>query len=150
MAIVGYEGAVNGVAALTVAPAWEFMANGTRRAYIRELGFFNQAATAAAKQIIGRPGNTPTVGAVILGSAQDPANAAATAGFTVTWTTAPTVPALAMRQFDFPATIGSAVIFTWPPDGELIVGPTRLNSVIQWNASGSTIGIMSVYGVWSE
>lgn len=150
MAIVGYEVAVNTVAAVTVAPASEFMANGTKRAYIRELGYFNQAATAAAKAIIGRPGNTPTAGAVILGQAQDPANAAATAGITVTWTTAPTVPAVAMRQFDFPATIGSAVIFTWPPDGELIAGPTRVNSVILWNASGSTYGIMSQYAVFSE
>lgn len=148
--IVGYEVAVNGVAALTVAPAWEFAPNGTRRAYVRELGFFNQAATAAGKQIIGRPGNTPTAGSITVGGAQDPSNAAATAGITTTWTTAPTVPAIAMRQFDFPNTVGSAVIFTWPPDGELIAGPTRANSIIQWNASGSTIGVMSVYAVWSE
>jgi hypothetical protein len=150
--IVGYEVATTTVAAVTVAAYSEFEPNGTRRAYVREVGVFSQAATAAGKTQLGRPGNTPTGGAISAPNGQDPANTAATAGITTTWTAAPTAPSAAntMRQFDFPATAGSAYIATWPPDGELIVGPTRANSLILWNGSGSTGPAMSQYVVWSE
>lgn len=150
--IVGYEVATSTVAAATLAAYSEFEPNGTRRAYVREIGIFEQTAVAAGKTQLGRPGNTPTGGAISAPNGQDPANTAATAGITTTWTSAPTAPSAAntMRQFDFPATVGSAVIYTWPPDGEVIAGPTRANSLILWNASGSTGPILSQYVVWAE
>lgn len=118
--------------------------------YVREIGLFCQAATAAGKTVLGRPGNTPTVGALTVGGAQDPSNAAATGGVTTTWTVVPTVPAPAMRQFDLAATLGSGAVFTWPSDGELVIGITRNLSLIAWNASGSTGPILSQYQVWGE
>lgn len=148
--IVGFEAAVSTVAAATAAAYAEFEPNGTRRCYIREWGVFSQAATAAAKTQIGRPGNTPTGGAVTVGIAQDPGNAAGTGGFTTTWTTAPTAPATPFRQFDFNNVIGSGVIYTWPSDGEMISGPSRVNSVILWNAGGTTGPICDLYAVWGE
>lgn len=148
--IVGYEGACTTVAAATAAAYSEFECNGTRRAYIREIGVFSTAATAASKTQLGRPANTPTAGTLIAGQAQDPGNTTGSAGFTVTWTTVPTAPTVPMRQFDFNNVVGSGVIFTWPSDGELVAGPTRANSIVLWNASGSTGPICDQYAVWAE
>jgi hypothetical protein len=56
-----------------------------------------------------------------------------------------------LRQFDFNNVIGSGVIFTWPSDGELVLGTTGvLSSLVLWNAGGTTGPIMSTYAVWSE
>jgi hypothetical protein len=111
------------------------------------VGVFSQAATAFRGQL-GRPGNTPTGGSVTVGAAQDPSEVAATAGVTTTWTVAPTAPSPGMRQFDFNNVPGSGVIFTWPADGEVVVGTTRASSLILW---GVTAGpLMDLYLVWSE
>ena len=148
--IVGYEAAVTTVAAASAAAFSEFEPNGTRRAYVREVGIFSQAATALSKGQLGRPGNTPTAGSLTAGQAQDPGNTGGTAGFTTTWTTAPTAPSVPMRQFDFNNVVGSGVIFTWPSDGELVAGPTRANSVVFWNAGASTGPACDQYAVWGE
>lgn len=149
--IVGFEASTTSVAAVTLAAYAEFAPNGTRRAYVREFGVFENTAVAAGKTILGRPGNTPTAGSIAVGAAQDPANTVAVSGFTTTWTTAPTAPTAGTgRQFDFPATVGSAYIATWPPDGEYVVGPTRANSLIVWNGSGSTGPVLSLYSIFSE
>lgn len=149
MAVVAYESGVSTVAAATVAAYAEFEANGTRRALVSEIDVFEQTAVAAGKTQLMRPGNTPTGGALTTPALLDPADAAATAGWTTTWTVAPTAGAV-FRQFDFPNTVGSAAIFTWPQDRELKVGPTRANSLVIWNASGSTGPVLSVTAQWSE
>jgi hypothetical protein len=149
--IVGYELGISSIAAAAAAAGAEFQSNAVRRAKLRETGMFSQAAT-AARIVLGRPGNTPTGGAVTIGGAQDPAEAAATAGVTTTWTVAPTVPAPVMRQIDFGATAGSGVIWTWPADGELALGLTRAGSLVYFNPSGSpgTWPILSLYLTWGE
>jgi hypothetical protein len=148
--IIGFEAAISTVAANSGAPFSEFEPNGTRRAYVREIAIFSQAATALSKGQIGRPANTPTGGTLVVGQAQDPSNAAGTAGFTTTWATTPTAPTVPMRQFDFANVTGSGLIYTWPTDGELISGPTRASSVILWNGGSSTGPICSQYSVWAE
>lgn len=133
--IVGYELAVvNTANAGSGAAQYEFEGNGTRRPKVREHALFITGAT-ASRFSIGRPGNTPTGGAVTVGGAQDPSDAAATAGVTTTWTTAPTVPAPKMRVVEFNNVVGSGVIWTWPSDGEIVIGTTRASSLIDWSES---------------
>lgn len=127
--------------------------NASRRGKVRELGMFSQQATSALVTMLGRPGNTPagTTGAVTV-QAQDFADAAGTTGLVIQWTTTPTVPATAMRQWEFNNVIGSGVIFTWPSDGELVVGTaTRAQDLVIWNGHGSQGGPTSdVYVVVVE
>lgn len=142
--IVGYELALLNVAnAGAAAPQFELQSNGTRRAKCREVELFITGAT-ASRYTLGRPGNTPTGGAVTVGGAQDPADAAATAGVTSTWTTAPTVPSPHMRAVDFNNVVGSGVIWTWPSDGEIVVATARTGSFIVWSASAGA----AVDGIW--
>src|SRR5215472_1267418 len=151
--IVGNELAFSTAAAGAAAAYSEFVPNGTRRAYIREMGMFSQSATAAAKTQLGRPGNTPAGGTVQVGSAQDPSNVAPVSGVVTSgWTTAPTAPSAAntLRQWDFNNVPGSGVIFTWPADGELIAGASRANGIVTWNAGGSAGPACDQYFVWGE
>lgn len=146
--IAGYEWGGSGVATPGAgAASIELEGNGTRRAKVREIGVFSQSATATRLQI-GRPGNTPTGGSVTVGGSQDPSDAAATAGVTTTWTIAPTAPSPGLRQFDFNNVPGSGVVFTWPSDGELVIGTTRASSVVVWAVSASPT--LDHYFVWSE
>lgn len=143
--IVGYELALENVTnAGSAAPQFELESNGTRRPKIREHSLFITAAT-ASRFSIGRPGNTPTGGSVTVGGAQDPGDAAATAGVTTTWTTAPTVPAPKMRSVEFNNVVGSGVIWTWPSDGEITCGLTRAGSLIDWSGTAGS----AVTGSWT-
>jgi hypothetical protein len=128
--------------------------NVTKRGKMREFGMFSQAATAASQAQMGRPGNTPagTTGAVIV-QAQDAADIAGTTGLVIQWTTTPTAPATAMRQWDFNNVVGSGVIFTWPSDGESVIGNsalTRVADIVIWNAGASGGPTCDVYCVVVE
>jgi hypothetical protein len=146
--VVGYESAINTVAAAAGA-AYAEMVPGARRAKLRELGFFAQAATAIPKAQLGRPGNSPTGGAATLATALDGADIAATAGWTSTWTAAPTAPAAAdvKRQFDAAAAIGSGPIWVWDSDRALVVGIARsaVSGLVLWNAGAGAGPILSLY-----
>lgn len=150
---IAYEAAITTGAAGAAAPYAEVFGNGTRRAKVRELGMFSQAATAAAKTQVIRPGNTPAggTGTVVL-QAQDPADAAGVTSLTTsTWTTTPTAAAVPLRQFDFNNVIGSGVIYTWPSDGELVVAAARgVGGLLVWNAGGSAGPASDLYVVASE
>lgn len=151
---VAFEGARSSVASPATASPYVDIYNVTRRAKMREYGQFSQAATAAALAQLGRPGNTPvgTTGAVTV-QAQDVADVAGTTNLVIQWTTTPTAPGTAMRQWDFNNVVGSGVIFTWPSDGELVIGNsalTRVADIIAWNAGGSGGPTCDVYCVVVE
>jgi hypothetical protein len=69
---------------------------------------------------------------------------------------APTTPAAAsvLRQWDFNNVPGSGVIWTWPADGELLVGlvagaaNSRAGSLIAWSLTAGPTS--DFYAVWSE
>jgi hypothetical protein len=150
---IAYELGTTTAAATTGAAYIELIAV-TRRLKVREIGVFSQAATAAAKAQIGRPaaqGITPTT--PILGVPQDPADITGVGETAIAWGTPPTAPTSAtgiMRQFDFAATAGSGIIFTWPADGELVIPITGVKSIVLWNAGAGTGPLMDFYAVWSE
>ena len=150
---IAYELGTSTAAATTGAAYIELIAV-TRRMKVREIGVFSQAATAAAKTAIGRPaaqGITPTT--PILGQPQDPADIAGTGETAIAWGTPPTAPTSAtgiFRQFDFAATAGSGVVFTWPADGELVIPIINVKSLVLWNLGAGTGPLMDFYAVWSE
>ena len=118
--IAGYEVANNTVASPGAGVAALELRAPTRRFKIREFSVASQAAT-AFRFGLGRPaaiGVTPVTQSTV--QAQDPAEVAGTTISVISWTTGPTVPGTQLRQFDFNNVPGSAVIWTWPSDGELI------------------------------
>lgn len=150
--IVGYEAGALCVAPASAVAYIELTGNAVRRAYVRELSMFLNTAVAANKVQLGRPAaKAVTPANQFLGQAQDPANAAGVTQWSTTWGTAPTVPAVAMRQFDLAGTVGSGVIFTWPADGELIIpSTTGISALVFWNGSASTGPAADYYGAWGE
>jgi hypothetical protein len=123
------------------AASYEIRAPSTNRIYVKEIGLFLAAATAATLGV-GRPaaiGVTPTANAGIQPAAHDPADAASTAVAAIAWGTAPTVPAnsLFLRRIGLPATIGAGVIWTFP-DGEELVIPVS-GSLVVWNITAAPV-----------
>ncbi|HYB92385.1 MAG TPA: hypothetical protein VEC38_15215 [Candidatus Binataceae bacterium] len=129
------------------APAAEFRAGSSNRAVILEVGIFLGAATASTYGV-GRPaaiGVTPT--SPVLGLAEDPADAAATAETAVAWGTAPTAPAHFFRHIALPATVGAGVIWTWSEGQELIV--PAAGSIVLWNVATNSASVYW-YIKWRE
>jgi hypothetical protein len=146
-----YELSVQTSAVGAAAPSLEIAAV-TKPATILELEIANSAATAASV-IVGRPGNTPTVGttqAATLPINRPPGGQASTTVLIVAgWTTAPTVPAAGNvhRRVGLPASIGVGWLGSWFPK-EMVLDPTRSGSLIIWNVTA--VGILNVRVKWEE
>lgn len=92
----------------------QLRAGSGRQLQIWEIGVFSTTAVAGEVGLI-RPtvvGATFTSSAV--GAAEDPSSAAGVAVVDTAATTAPTIGTNYMRRIQFPATIGSGVIWTFP------------------------------------
>lgn len=150
MAIV-YEGARSSAVSPATASPYVDIYNATSRGKLREFGQFAQAATSALLTQLGRPGNTPvgTTGAVAV-QPQDSADRAGNTSLVIQWTTTPTAPGTPFRQWSMGAAIGSGVVFTWPSDGELVLGTARTTDVVGWNAGGSGGPTCDIYVVVVE
>lgn len=121
--------------------AWEIRSASTDRLYILEIGIFLAAATASTYGL-GRPaaiGVTPTSPVTLL--AEDSAAPTGTGQSALAWTTGPTVPANFLRRAQFPATIGSGIIWTFPRG---LIVPVS-SSVVLWNLA--TNGVVDAYCV---
>jgi hypothetical protein len=110
----------------------EVRTTSTDRPRVMEIGI--SLVTAAATVIgIGRPaaiGITPTTPVTVL--AEDPGDPAGTVSTALAWGTGPTAPTNFLRRWSFPATIGSAVIFTFPRG---LIIPIS-SSIVLWNILG--------------
>lgn len=139
-----YDLAVRTVATASGSAAAEIIGGTTQRSRIFEIGVSLAAATASTWGI-GRPaaaGVTPTSPVVFL--AEDPADNAPGAKIATAWGTAPTVPAAFFRRFSAPATIGTAIIWTFPQGIALASGAT----FVLWNAALN--GVVDLYAVIGE
>ena len=126
-------------------PVWEIRCNSTSRAYVMELGFFLNAAT-ASNIGLGRPaaiGVTPTSPVDFL--PEDPANPAISGECqsALAWGTAPTSPSAFLRRIGLPATVGVGVIWTWPKG---LVIPSS-GSIVLWNTGVSACSALNAYAV---
>lgn len=144
-----YETGVRTPAAAAGAAFATLHTGASLRARIRELHIFSTAATAASIGLI-RPSNAPVASTSVLGLAQDPAEPASTVNVDTAWSTAPTIGSNFLRRIDFPASIGSGVIWTWP-DGQsngLLVAVSSY--LVLWNFGASAGPILDVVLVWEE
>jgi hypothetical protein len=126
------------------AAAWEIRTGATPgRAKLLELGVFLQAAT-ASDYSLGRPaaiGVTPTGPVDFL--VEDPADvlASGVVQSALAWGTPPTAPTAFFRRVEFPATVGSGVIWTFPKGLTIAVS----SSLVLWNNTAN--GAVAAYAV---
>jgi hypothetical protein len=124
---------------------WEIRCSSSARAYVMELGFFLNAATATLIGL-GRPaaiGVTPT--SPVDFQPEDPANPiiSGECQSALAWGTAPTIPTNFLRRIGLPATVGVGVIWTWPRG---LVIPSS-GSIVLWNTGGSSCSALNAYAV---
>lgn len=140
------------VAAAAGAAASTIMGSTTRESRIRELGTFNNAAT-AGNILIGRPANTPVQTGPTVGNPTDPDDAAATAtAVASTWSTAPTTPTTVYRRIGLPASIAAGIVWTWNPGEEISLSKTAgVNMwLVWWNYGAGAISVQNQYAKWVD
>lgn len=115
------------------------------RAKLREVAVFSEAATALNLALF----RTTVVDTAGTGVTVQPHDAGDGSSCTVvTGPTGGTLAAVAQRRAFLPAVIGSAVIWTWLPGGELIV-PLALSVVLR-NDVASAGPAITWYMTWDE
>ncbi len=140
-----YSASLNGTVGTITTPSWDIKASASNEPAVMELGIMNGAATACTYGY-GRSSNTPTQTGTVLVQAEDEGRPAGLTTVAVTWSTAPTVPAVYFRRCYLPATIGAGIIFTFPRGLTLAAGGA---SLVQWNIAASS-AVYSVHAVVDE
>ncbi len=143
-----YEVALTKTTPIGPGPIFTLATGTTIRPSIREIGIFIAPTAVASIVGIGRPaavGSGTTTG--VFGQPLDPNDPASTCGLISSYaTTQPTTPAAFTRRIDFPATVGSGVIWTWPSNTFKV----NVNSnLCIWQIS-SAAASYDVYVVWEE
>lgn len=128
------------------APIVALRASATERLYLKECGFFPDAATVSAIGLI-RAAAVGTATASALGQPEDPGDTAGTGNVDTTWSTAPTIAAtpLYLRRIRFPANVGAGVIWTFPERG--LVVPAG-GALLAWNYGAAANPVLNAYFVW--
>lgn len=142
--------------AATSAAAYATFHTNARRASIREMGFFTQAATASSVSL-GIAGNNATPPAASTSATPQAADvnttspdAAAVSRLDTAWSTAPTVPATFMRKFTLGAAVGQGVIFKLAPEERIILGQTTAQWLTFWNHGVSAGSALDMYVMHDE
>ena len=118
----------------TTVPSMDWQGASGNNPKVMEL-FINNGATTQCTYGYGRSANTPVQTGTTLVQAENYADPAGKTTNAVTWSTAPTVPAVFLRRAILPATIGAGMIFTFPRGLTLQgAGP----SFVQWNIAASS------------
>lgn len=118
-------------------------ASASRDVRVFEIGI--SVVTAVAGEIgIGRPANSPVATtSTAAGAPLDNVSGAGASLIDSAWSTAPTAPTVPWRRFQFPATIGAGVIWTFPNG---IVVPASGNLVVwQFSALAVTYDVYLSY-----
>lgn len=129
-----YSCSLPGTVGTITTPSWDVKASASNEPAVMEIGIMNGAATACTHGY-GRSANSPTQTGTTLVQAEDEGRPAGLTTCAVTWSTAPTVPAVFFRRTFLPATIGAGMIFTFPRGLVLASGSS---SFVQWNIAAST------------
>jgi len=116
---------------------------GTRRAFLREQGWFTTGATSTSIGF-GVPANTPSSPFTsFTPQAHDAADAASTVTTGTAWTTAPTAPTTFWRKVTLGAAVGAGVIWKVALDERWIRGTSTF--WVWWNHGGSTSAAFDSY-----
>jgi hypothetical protein len=114
---------------------------------IWEVAVYESGGTAAATDIgLGRPAAISVTPTTVVPQAEDTSSAAAACTGQVAAGTKPTAPALFLRRFGIPATLGAGVIWTFP---EGLIVPSGPAELVVWNIGAAT-ATFSGYFVYDE
>jgi hypothetical protein len=112
-----------------------------------EVAIYESGGTAAATDIgLGRPAAVSLTPTTVVPQAEDTSSAAAACTGQIAASTKPTAPALYLRRFGIPATLGAGVIWTFPNGLVVPTGPAEL---VAWNIGAAT-STFSGYFVYDE
>ncbi len=130
-----YSQSLNTTVTTITAPAADLKASASNSPKLMEFAI-NLGAATASRYGLGRPANDGSVAQTspVASLAENPADPAGNTTSAVAWTTAPTVPAVFLRQIWLPATIGAGVIWTFPRGLTLPVN----KGVVLWNITANS------------
>lgn len=112
-----------------------------------EIAVYESGTPATATDIgIGRPAAVSVTPTTVVPQAEDTSAGAASCTGQVAATTKPTAPALFLRRFGIPATVGAGVIWTFPYGLVVPSGPSEL---VVWQIGAAT-SAFSGYFVYDE
>jgi hypothetical protein len=115
----------------------------SRRAFVREQGFFTTAATSSSIGM-NTPANTPTNQTNIAPLPKDAADAASTATLAVAWSTVPTAPTnVYFRKVTLGAATGAGVIWKVALDERWILAKSAY--WVWWNYGGAGAAALDCY-----
>ncbi|MGI9191725.1 MAG: hypothetical protein ACR2IL_06345 [Chitinophagaceae bacterium] len=134
---------------------WQLRSNGSARLRLVEIGIAISVAptTAPLFQISRATASLGTASTTLAGQPFDSSDAAATGIFESAWSVAPTINTTYHRMMGLPVTAGNGFIWSFPNDGEMVIGGAAVAHELQItnaNASGATTGTFSGYVVWEE
>lgn len=123
----------------------QLRAGAARQLQIWEIGVFSTTAVAGEVGLIRPSAIGATFTSSAVGAAEDPSSAAAAGLVDTVAGTPPTIGTNYMRRIQFPATIGSGVIWTFPNGLWVAVSL----SMALWQISTAAVGY-DAYFVWDE
>lgn len=152
-----YQAALTRAGINTAGPQlyWQLRSNGSARLRLVEIGVSINTApsTAPLFQISRATASLGTASTSLTGQAFDSSDSTATGVLESAWSAAPTINTTYHRMFGLPVTAGNGFIWTFPNDGEMIIGGAGAAQALQItnaNASGTTTGNFAAYVVWEE
>jgi hypothetical protein len=141
---VGYAS----TATVTVAPICDIRTGSTREVFLREMGFFCNAATASAVGLY-RQATVGTASTTIVPVAVNGADAASLTLIGTAWSSAPTISTnVPLRKLGTAASVGAGAIWTWWGGDGLRIPVS--SSLVLWNFSGATNSVLNGYFVFDE
>ncbi len=127
---------------------WMLRPDATERLHLLELALSVEVApTTGPAWRLNRPTAVGTSSANVVPQQEDPDTAATGARLDTTWSAAPTLGGVDMRRFAIPAAVGSGVVWTWY-DAPLVIPKGAGLCIVNANASGATLGTLSLYAVF--
>jgi hypothetical protein len=129
---------------------WGIRAASTDRLYIYELGLAVKVAPTTGPSFrLNRATAVGTSSASVVPQPEDPDVTAAVGRLDTAWSAGATAGAVDMREYAVPNSIGSGIVWTWY-DQPLIVPKSGAILIINGNATGTTLGTLTIYAVLDE
>lgn len=129
---------------------WQLRGSASQRLHVLELGLSVEVApTTGPAWRLNRPtgvGATPTT---VTPQPEDPDIVAAAGALDTAWGTLPTLGGTDLRRFATPNSIGSGIVWTWY-DHPLVIPKSGGLCVVNGNATGTTLGTLSLYVLFGE
>lgn len=129
---------------------WQLRCVSTQRLWLYELGLsVATAPTTGPNFRLNRPTATGTSSATVVPQGEDPDVVAAVSLLDTAWSGNPTLAGTDLRNYAVPNTIGSGIVWTWY-DQPFVIPKSGGLCIVNGNATGATLGTLTIYAVLSE